>query len=767
MRKEFLIMKRCLHGALATLVAAGSLYAVPTPASAGTLAASSMELAPGILYENRREEIGGIRNAVNILNLDLINPGVRLELGVTEPIHKLSTPTRQAAAVNKEGNFVLGAINGAFNETDGTGIPATLVIAGGRLSHMGRLSTTEDGYNYYRYGIGVDASGKTRIDSYTLEATFMHGGNSISVSGMNSGRIADQAVIFTPAHRMETVGQSASKSVTEIVVTQASDATGTLPLGKEVTGVVAEVIRYGEECNAVIPQDGFVISAHGARLAAQLQNVMPGDPVSFTVRTDDSWKEASWLIQSGPLLVRDGAVSISMRETSSQAASRHPRSAIALGKDGKRAFLVTVDGRQSGYSAGMTLREFAQYLISLGADRAINLDGGGSTVMIARLPGLDSTGMVSQPSDGVERAVSTSLLALSSQLPAYTPETTVVLQDGESLTGWNTSAIRASGTMAMAAAPAPVRIGQKSIRLDYNFVPKAGETGVAALYVNADYPRLLSGKPLEIGAWVFGDGKNNWLRGTLRDGRGKQVTIDFTGEGELSWNGWKYVRASIPAGTAYPVKLERIYLAQTREERKTSGTIWLDGIEAIYDSGYQVQRFTDVPAGHWARANIEGLHDRSIISGYFDGSFQPDRKISREHAAIMLVKELGLSTAGRPDPGFTDVPAGSASYGAIATVAEMGLMVGKEPGKFMPGANLTRAEMAVILDRAYSLTPLQESPAFRDVKDSHWAAASIRNLADSKITGGYPDGTFQPSGQLTRAEFATFMFRIIQARQVS
>src|SRR5690554_4122813 len=95
MRKEFLIMKRCLHGALATLVAAGSLYAVPTPASAGTLAASSMELAPGILYENRREEIGGIRNAVNILNLDLTDPGVRLELGVTEPIHKLSTPTRQ------------------------------------------------------------------------------------------------------------------------------------------------------------------------------------------------------------------------------------------------------------------------------------------------------------------------------------------------------------------------------------------------------------------------------------------------------------------------------------------------------------------------------------------------------------------------------------------------------------------------------------------------------------------------------------------------
>lgn len=64
-------------------------------------------------------------------------------------------------------------------------------------------------------------------------------------------------------------------------------------------------------------------------------------------------------------------------------ASLHPRTAAALGADGTKLWLVVVDGRQRRYSEGVTLVELAEIILELGADIAINLDGGGSSTMVA------------------------------------------------------------------------------------------------------------------------------------------------------------------------------------------------------------------------------------------------------------------------------------------------------------------------------------------------------------------------------------------------
>ena len=95
------------------------------------------------------------------------------------------------------------------------------------------------------------------------------------------------------------------------------------------------------------------------------------------------------------MLVKDGAKSLTWeveRAPKSFAESRHPRTAVAKLKDG-RVLFVTVDGRQPGVSVGMTLAELADYLLTLGAVDAINLDGGGSTTMV-----LDGR-VVNTPSD--------------------------------------------------------------------------------------------------------------------------------------------------------------------------------------------------------------------------------------------------------------------------------------------------------------------------------------------------------------------------------
>jgi exopolysaccharide biosynthesis protein len=87
----------------------------------------------------------------------------------------------------------------------------------------------------------------------------------------------------------------------------------------------------------------------------------------------------------------------------------NPRTLLGLNARGTRAWLVVVDGRQKGYSMGMTLRQEADLMLAMGATRAINLDGGGSSALVLRdVAGAVRT--VNKPSDaGGERPVANAL----------------------------------------------------------------------------------------------------------------------------------------------------------------------------------------------------------------------------------------------------------------------------------------------------------------------------------------------------------------------
>lgn len=111
-----------------------------------------------------------------------------------------------------------------------------------------------------------------------------------------------------------------------------------------------------------------------------------------------------------PVIVRDGAPTAEALDTVPFAVTRHPRTAAGIAAGGGRLLLVTVDGRQPGWSVGMRLDELAWLLTALGAEHAVNLDGGGSTAMVVR----DSTGaallVANRPSDREgERAVGNAL----------------------------------------------------------------------------------------------------------------------------------------------------------------------------------------------------------------------------------------------------------------------------------------------------------------------------------------------------------------------
>jgi hypothetical protein len=145
-----------------------------------------------------------------------------------------------------------------------------------------------------------------------------------------------------------------------------------------------------------VPPGGAVLLARGAA-AARLKAAAPaGATVTTRLDLQPAWPGLVAAIGGGPQIVRNEQF------TTAQLSARAPRTAVGQLKDG-RVVLVAVDGRQGGWSVGMTNFELAQALVRLGAVTAMALDGGGSTVMAA-----DGV-LLNRPSDGVERPISTAL----------------------------------------------------------------------------------------------------------------------------------------------------------------------------------------------------------------------------------------------------------------------------------------------------------------------------------------------------------------------
>jgi hypothetical protein len=213
---------------------------------------------------------------------------------------------------------------------------------------------------------------------------------------------------------------------------------GALTPGRDVLGTVSEVVPGGGD--SPIPAGGLVLSGHGAA-AAFLQTLGVGDGVRVRVELlgEDgrSWNDVWQAVGGGPRLLKGGQVVVGPGAEGFRPDVLNgtaPRSAVAVTAKGE-LLLVAVDGRQAA-SAGMTLTQLAEFLRSLGAVDAINLDGGGSTTLALRQV------VVNSPSDGTQRLVANALLLFSDVpvsgeeeelevLPALPPGgTSVVPADG-------------------------------------------------------------------------------------------------------------------------------------------------------------------------------------------------------------------------------------------------------------------------------------------------------------------------------------------------
>ncbi|MDR0491204.1 MAG: S-layer homology domain-containing protein, partial [Oscillospiraceae bacterium] len=112
---------------------------------------------------------------------------------------------------------------------------------------------------------------------------------------------------------------------------------------------------------------------------------------------------------------------------------------------------------------------------------------------------------------------------------------------------------------------------------------------------------------------------------------------------------------------------------------------------------------------------------------------------------------------------FPDVKNGAWYYQAVGYLASIGLLNGYPDGSFRPDNNITRAEFAAIAAR-FTVLPEHISQVFPDVPPTYWAAKYIAACSERKWISGFPDGTFQPYNRITRAESVAFLNRMMDRR---
>jgi hypothetical protein len=284
------------------------------------------------------------------------------------------------------GRGAVAGTNGGYWISRRSGNPNGLHVQNGRLT--GSNASADGGGIRNRSALGITTSGSLLLDQVATTKTLnLPGGDGVDVRYMNRRVHAAGDVVFYDDQYGDSIHVPPDAVYVQMDGLRPRSGGGT-------TGTVRRVQAPDTDRYFTLQSGQSAVVAHRSSPQATrdgLRALSNGAAVSMSVRVSATSGAGNWptdlrgALPAGGTLLRNGQIPALTEWTSeafstSQFTSRHPRTAIGRTPDGE-VLLVTIDGRRSGWSVGLTGRELATTLANLGARDAVNLDGGGSTTM--------------------------------------------------------------------------------------------------------------------------------------------------------------------------------------------------------------------------------------------------------------------------------------------------------------------------------------------------------------------------------------------------
>ncbi len=336
---------------------------------------------------------------INILEIDLHNPHIALaSVKARDLLVGREETSAMARRCSAPGHRVVGAINADFFEANG--MPVNLQIRNGEMLRNPILRTV----------VGFTAETKPVMGRFQFDGVLCTKNGQTEIRAINAQRNANQLVLYNQYFGSSTLTNrfGVEALLTPLQPWQVNDTL--------LCHIDSVAVAVG---NMDLLPGRAVLSGHGVAGDFLKIACTRGDTVKIHLGLPPGRDKILEMVGGLPQIVFNGRADAArgQREeggSSDFTNSRHPRTAVGVNQDSSKFFFVVVDGRQPQLSAGMSLQELADYLVSIGVHHGVNLDGGGSSTMV-----VDET-IVNSPSDPAgERAVANGLLLLCTA--AYGP----------------------------------------------------------------------------------------------------------------------------------------------------------------------------------------------------------------------------------------------------------------------------------------------------------------------------------------------------------
>lgn len=300
------------------------------------------DVALGVKHIKLTKTINGRPVRINVVEINQkLNPNLQINPQLSSS--RLASKSTITTLARKNNSLV--AINGTYFKPQ-TGVPLGTLMINGKI-YTGPI------YNRVAMGIFDEGFDMARLELNAQVKSFK--GN-LKVDNINQPRmLSTHVIVYTPEW--------------------GSFAPPSPKYGKQIAVENGKIVSIGTQ-TMPIPHNGYVIVGPNERLS----KLYRAKHVDLDIKTIPNWDNVKHIISGGPYLVKNGEVFVDMTEQKLGAiGGKNPRTAIGYTQDGN-FIMVAVDGRE-GASVGLTLKELAWFMKSIDCINAMNLDGGGSTVM--------------------------------------------------------------------------------------------------------------------------------------------------------------------------------------------------------------------------------------------------------------------------------------------------------------------------------------------------------------------------------------------------